>query len=67
MTVEKTTKYATSVDSLPEAFAFVMSKIDDLGESPSIYINPIWVYGGDEEGGKRKFEVAVDGMVEVAE
>ena len=61
--VEVTTKYATSVPTLPEAWAFVMARIDQVGDSPSVRINPIWRYSDDEDG-TRVFEVVVEGMVE---
>lgn len=62
MTVEVTTRYATSVSTLAEAWAFVMERIDKVGPSPSIHISPVWFLGDDTEG--TGFEVVVDGMVE---
>lgn len=61
--IERTTRYATSVDDLGEAWAFVMSHIDSLGESPSVAIKPYWrVFETDT---LRRFEVVVEGMEEV--
>lgn len=40
MTTERTIKYSKIVDTVPEAFAFVMSKLDQLGARPSIWIDP---------------------------
>lgn len=62
-TVEVTTKFATTVDDLTAAWAFVMDHIDQLGPDPSIAINPFWtIIDGAEQG--RRFEVVVSGMVE---
>lgn len=39
--VEKTTRYSTMVESLSEAFAFVMEHLDELGEeSPPGFYHP---------------------------
>lgn len=56
--VELTRKYATSVDSLPEAWAFVMRYVDSVGEDPTININPFWTSEA------RRFEVVVSGIVD---
>ncbi len=60
--VEKTTRYATIVDSLNSAFEFVMEHLDELGETPVVSINPLTMYGDDstQEG----FEVTVSSMKE---
>jgi hypothetical protein len=64
--VERTTKYATTVDTLPDAWAFVMSHLDELASlGPSVHISPFWVYGDGDET-TRRFEVAVEGMQEIA-
>lgn len=60
--VEVTTRYATTVDSLTEAWAFVMERLDSVGPDPRIEITPEWVYS-DAEDGTRRFSVMVDGMV----
>lgn len=62
--VEQTVKYATTVGSLPDAWSFVMARIDELGEAPSVTISPLWRVRDDGE--VRMFEVAVSGMREVA-
>lgn len=66
--VEVTMRYATSVDGLPAAWAFVMARLDSVGPDPRITISPIWTAreGLDEEGQEwpRRFEVVVEGMVE---
>ena len=71
--VEVTTRYATTVNGLTEAWAFVMDRIDSVGPDPSITISPVWTVsvhdmGEDEpEGGyPRHFSVVVEGMVEEA-
>ena len=69
--VEVTTRYATTVEGLPAAWAFVMAKVDSVGPDPSVEISPVWTIsvqdmGNDEpEGGyPRHFSVVVSGMVE---
>lgn len=68
--IEVTTRYATSVDDLPAAWAFVMDHVDKVGPDPSIHIKPLWVVSvhdmdrDEPEGGwPRRFEVVVEGMV----
>ena len=72
--IEVTTRYATTVDDLTAAWAFVMDRIDAVGDSPSVTISPVWTIsvsdmGDDEpEGGyPRHFSVVVEGMVEEGE
>lgn len=66
--VEKTTRYATSVDSLAEAWAFVMDKIDEVGPDPTVMIKPLWIVSWSEDDTEtptpRQFEVMVEGMVD---
>ena len=73
--VEVTTRYATTVDDLPAAWAFVMAKVDLVGPAPSVEISPRWqsdysvphmLETGDEGQWTRVFEVVVSGMVEEA-
>lgn len=72
--VEVTTRYATTVETLPEAWAFVMERVDQVGPRPSIAIRPYTVISiGDalsgragEESPAEAFEVVVSGMVEEA-
>lgn len=71
--VEVTTKYVTSVDTIADAWAFVMSRIDDVGPEPSVSIRPFSsigvadiIDGLEDQGGEgwaRRFEVVVEGMV----
>lgn len=61
--IEVTTRHATITDSLPEAWEFVMARLDRMGPDPSIYISPMWVYTGTEGDPVRRFEVQVEGMV----
>lgn len=63
--VERTVTFATVVDDLSEAWAFIMARLDGLGLSPSMTISPLWEYGEGEES-VRRFEVSVSGMVEEA-
>lgn len=58
--VEVTTKYVTTVDDLPGAWAFVMEYLDRAGDRPSITISPLSVsVDGDEW--TEHFEVVVSG------
>lgn len=44
MTIERTVKLATIVDTIEEAFAFVIEHIDAEGmTAPSVHIGPVWV------------------------
>jgi hypothetical protein len=68
--VERTTRYATSVDDLGEAWAFVMSRIDSVGPDPTVTIKPYWriavgLPGDETPPSERRFEVLVEGMEEV--
>ena len=63
--IERTTKFATTVDTLTSAFEFVMSQLDDVGEWPDIAIVPVLVYGDvDDEKPTPIFEVSVSSMKE---
>ena len=70
--VEYTARYATAVNSVQEAFAFVMEHLDKLGNDPSVDITPIWLVidGENELTGEpvhvhvRLFEVSVSGSFE---
>lgn len=66
--IEVTTRYATSVDTLTEAWTFVMARVDRVGPEPSIKITPVTSYawhdmGNDDAEPRRFFEVVVSGMV----
>lgn len=68
--IEVTTRYATSVNDLADAWAFVMDRLDAVGPDPSVHITPIWTISvrdmdADDEGQEwhRRFEVVVEGMV----
>lgn len=61
--VERTTRYATSVDDLPAAWAFVMRYLDKVGPNPSVEITPCWVIQDPDGTIPRRFEVVVSGMV----
>lgn len=60
--IEVTTKYVTTVDSLPEAWAFVMGRLDGLAGEPSIKINPVW--SSRDDYAAARFEVTVSAMHE---
>lgn len=66
--VEVTTRYATTVDGLPAAWAFVMERIDNVGPNPEITISPVWTVSvrdmdDDDTEWPRHFSVVVEGMV----
>jgi hypothetical protein len=64
--VEVTTRYATSVDTLADAWAFIMARLDSVGPDPTIRISPCWTISmGDsnDDVPPRHFEVVVEGMV----
>jgi len=54
--VEHFYRMATCVDSVHEAFLFVMESLDQLGDDPQVGISPIWSYSEDGPP-TRKFEV----------
>lgn len=67
--VEVTTRFATTVDDIASAWAFVMARMDSVGPNPRIVISPVTIipvadmYSGDEPDYARQFEVVVEGMV----
>lgn len=70
--IEVTTRYATSVNELADAWAFVMARLDAVGPDPRISISPIWSYSPSEIGDEdyhapRRFEICVEGMVHEGE
>jgi len=73
-TVERSIRYATTVDTLGEAWAFVMDKLDDpmVGPTPTIKISPTWIlrfgFGEEAEDGpveEPRFSVVVDGWMDL--
>jgi hypothetical protein len=74
--IERTTRYATSVDELGDAWAFVMDHLEKVGPDPEVSIKPFWRMKihdmdrpdyDDEAKPPRRFGVVVSGMVEVEE
>lgn len=64
---ERTIRYATTVDHLHDAWAFVMDHLDQVGGEPRIVISPIVTssWGGSNDlDSTRGFEVMVEGMIE---
>lgn len=71
--VEITTKRVTTVDSVQEAFAFIMENLDEVGDQPRIEIDPFTDLGAgiaqvfeDPEAdllGVVRFEVSITNMV----
>lgn len=62
--IERTIRYATSVNELPDAWAFVMTYVDKVGPDPKIEISPYWVVSPDSDETPRRFGVVVSGMQE---
>lgn len=67
--VEYTAKYSQVVDSVQEAFEFVMSHLDKVGPEPSVWIDPAWEHDHEEMTGnvisRSVFVVVVSGSVPV--
>ena len=71
--VEITTKRVTTVDSVQEAFAFIMEHLDEVGDQPRIEIDPFTDLGAgivqmleDPDAdllGVVRFEVSITNMV----
>lgn len=71
--IEITTKRVTTVDSVQEAFAFIMEHLDEVGDQPHIEIDPFTDLGAgivqmfeDPEAdllGVVRFEVSITNMV----
>lgn len=59
--VEKTIQYATNVDTLEDAWSFVMKHMDDAKGRPRIMINPI-IWPDDLE--PMVYEVSIEWMEE---
>ena len=67
--VEVSTRFATTVSTLPEAFTFVMEFMEkpEAGQTPSIHIHPLNQANYDTFGEpewETFFEVIVDGVIE---
>lgn len=63
--VEVHTRYATTTNTLAEAWSFVMDRIDKVGPDPAIEITPCWfVCSANAEHADRHFSVVVSGAVE---
>lgn len=61
--VERTTRYATTVHGLNEAFGFVMANLERVDDLLNITISPVWSSADDFE--TKRFTVAVEGMAEL--
>ena len=61
--VEVSTRYATTVDTLADAWAFVMTRLDSVGPDPSIKVSPLWIFTPGDQDPPRRFSVVVEGMV----
>lgn len=58
---ERTIKYATRCDTLTEVWAFIMSHLEELGDTPTISIKPYWT-NLDTEDERVGFDVGVSSM-----
>lgn len=65
--VEYTRRYATSVDTIAEAWQFVMGKVDEVGPRPHIEIIPVVVILMHKDEDEYRFTVVVSGMVEITQ
>jgi hypothetical protein len=68
--IERTVKYTTNADELADAWAFIMTKVDEVGPDPHIQIRPLHQIDDDKpmrdpDNWKRVFEVTISGMEEV--
>lgn len=61
--VERTTRYATTVQTLDEAFAFVMGNLERVDDLLNITISPVWSSSEDFE--TKRYSVVVEGMAEL--
>lgn len=67
--IEVTTRYATTVDDLAAAWAFVMDRLDHVGPDPKVEISPAWTISVhdmdayEDRPYPRRFSVVVSGMV----
>lgn len=59
---EVTTRYATNVNTIPEAWTFIMAQLDNLGPAPSIHITPVWTVDSDND---TTFDVSVEGTTQL--
>lgn len=64
--IERTVRLATTVNTLTEAWAFVMEHLDEMGDDPSIEIRPQWIVSSDSDENGREFSVVISGMIEEA-
>lgn len=61
--VERVTRYVTTVPTMEEAFAFVMTSIDRVDTLLSVQIRAVWSTADDHEKGR--FSATVEGMTEL--
>lgn len=61
------TRYATTVETLSDAWVFVMEHVDRVGERPSVTISPLSsvdALSDEPERWEHYYEVSVSGTVE---
>lgn len=73
LVVEVTLKYEAVVNEIADAWAFIMSRFENVGPSPEIHIHPVTtappamlqaILGRDPQNQPRKFHVVVEGTVQ---
>jgi hypothetical protein len=67
--IEMMTRYATTVDDISEAWAFVMDHLDLVGDDPSVEIQPTWSFSiadidREVDEVPRRFSVVVSGTTD---
>ena len=61
--IEIVSKYLTTVETMSDAWEFVMEYIDELGDEPTVEIHPCW--GVDDDDSETcHFHVMVEGCIE---
>lgn len=64
--IEVSVSYGTFVETIAEAWAFVMEHVDHVGDEPTVEIHPQWLFPEDDQDSPIDgFSVAVSGSVEV--
>lgn len=67
--IEVITRYATTVDTMQDAWVFVMEHMDLLGTEPSVDIHPCWGVDSEDAAAepedKCHFHVIVEGSTEM--
>lgn len=62
MIVEKHVRYATEVETVQDAFKFIMSYLDEI-QTPHIEIRPFYIVQDDDHPAGIMYEVSIGGDV----